>query len=559
MLRVGRWITLPAMRCSGVFLALVLGCSQSMVGDADGGVDGGPPVCGAADPCEEGPPLAVPLRLRPADVLANQIGDSIARIVRWEEAEAGGSVGPFAQPFPTAPLVSARLDALSAIATDEAERIVSECADSVCIDDRVAALVAATFARPLPLDELGSLTESLGGRTATEVEAAILQAFLSPDAWLVREVGSPLSAGDRARRAAAAFWRSGPDAALLRAFASGESSDRIVTRLSSDARASRGFERFHDRLLGPSLGEGELAERMAEETDAYLESVVSSPEASYSDWIAAPYTFVDDALAAHYELPDRPGDTLTRVSLDPGRATLLAHGSLTSGRTIPLRGAFVAGRIRCQDLPAPPPDIEPTPPAGDGVTERENYEAQLAPACVGCHELFDPFGFALEAFDRDGSFRTMEAGLAIDDGYTERCIGRAFLPAGSGAGSLGQWLAGDAAAHTCFARQWTRYLTRAEPSGCEVAGLAFAPASGQLRDLYAALVTADATRPVEAPREPLGSFTFAPFAGDVRLGAIDAAIGRLDEWRSATTRDEDLAFLDQLGAQWRELRMRLAG
>ncbi|MBO6938372.1 MAG: DUF1588 domain-containing protein [Deltaproteobacteria bacterium] len=540
-----------------LFAALLLvGCSSSTTVAPDAGVDAGPPVCGAPDPCIDGPPVENRLRMRPADVLANQIGDAIARVVRWDEPTLARPLGPFAtSPEPTDAMVGTRFDALRGIATDEAARIADECGDADCIDGRVATLIGAAFARPLDLDETSAIGDALGARSSAEVESVLLQGFLSPDAWVIREVGAPLSPGDRARRFAAAFWRSGPDGALLRAFASGEAPERIVDRLLGDARSRRGFERFHGELLGPTLGEGALVDRMVEETDAYLESIVSNPDATYADWIAAPHTFVDDALAEHYGLPDRPGPELSRVSLDPSRATLLAHGSITSGRSIPLRGAFVLERLLCRTVPSPPAAEPMPPPPSDGTTGRERYEALLEPPCVGCHATFDPFGFALEAYDSEGGFRSVDSGRPIDDGYPETCIGTTLLPEGSGAGALGSWLAAEPDAHACFARQWTRYLTQADPGECQVDELGFDPESGRLRDLHAALVLADATRSVA--RDPIGSHPFVASAGDLGLSAIDATIARIDEWHSAETSDADRALLGRLRDQWALLRMRL--
>jgi hypothetical protein len=39
---------------------------------------------------------------------------------------------------------------------------------------------------------------------------------------------------------------------------------------------------------------------------------------------------------------------------------------------------------------------------------------RATPVCASCHKLMDPIGFALENFDAVGSWRTQEAGGAID-------------------------------------------------------------------------------------------------------------------------------------------------
>ena len=53
------------------------------------------------------------------------------------------------------------------------------------------------------------------------------------------------------------------------------------------------------------------------------------------------------------------------------------------------------------------------------------------PVCASCHQLIDPFGFALENFDLVGRWRDIDAGEPIDatavltDGTARRRPGRA--------------------------------------------------------------------------------------------------------------------------------------
>jgi hypothetical protein len=46
---------------------------------------------------------------------------------------------------------------------------------------------------------------------------------------------------------------------------------------------------------------------------------------------------------------------------------------------------------------------------------REQMEAHRAnPACIGCHQLMDPIGFALEQYDAIGRWRTTDGANVID-------------------------------------------------------------------------------------------------------------------------------------------------
>jgi hypothetical protein len=71
--------------------------------------------------------------------------------------------------------------------------------------------------------------------------------------------------------------------------------------------------------------------------------------------------------------------------------------------------------------PDPPPDVPPLEaPAADAAgnahqpTIREQMEMHRQnPACSGCHQLMDPFGFALEPFDAIGRWRDDDNGSPI--------------------------------------------------------------------------------------------------------------------------------------------------
>ena len=46
---------------------------------------------------------------------------------------------------------------------------------------------------------------------------------------------------------------------------------------------------------------------------------------------------------------------------------------------------------------------------------RERMEQhRVSPTCATCHKMMDPVGFALEAFDAAGAYRTTEAGRKLD-------------------------------------------------------------------------------------------------------------------------------------------------
>src|SRR5262249_51279128 len=82
------------------------------------------------------------------------------------------------------------------------------------------------------------------------------------------------------------------------------------------------------------------------------------------------------------------------------------------------RGLFVRTRLLCQEMSPPPKKafaVPLTAATDKSMTTREKYLRHTQdPMCKGCHELMDPIGFGLEAFDAIGGFRTKENGFDVD-------------------------------------------------------------------------------------------------------------------------------------------------
>ena len=160
--------------------------------------------------------------------------------------------------------------------------------------------------------------------------------------------------------------------------------------------------------------------------------------------LAARYTFFDERLAHHYGIDGVRGSYFRRVALpaDSPRGGLLGHGSIltatsVANRTSPVvRGAWIVENLLGAEVPPPPPGVEADlsgarSPA-EAKTLRQRMEAHRAnPVCASCHQLIDPFGFALENFDLVGRWRDADAGEPIDatavltDGTARRRAGGA--------------------------------------------------------------------------------------------------------------------------------------
>ena len=141
--------------------------------------------------------------------------------------------------------------------------------------------------------------------------------------------------------------------------------------------------------------------------------------------LSADYTFVNERLARHYEIPGVYGERFRRVTLGgTQRGGLLGQGSIlmvTSypDRTSPVvRGVWLLENILGMPPPPPPPSVpalEPKTEDGQLRSMKEQMALHRAnPACAVCHVRIDPVGFALENFDGVGRWRTERDGIPID-------------------------------------------------------------------------------------------------------------------------------------------------
>jgi len=141
--------------------------------------------------------------------------------------------------------------------------------------------------------------------------------------------------------------------------------------------------------------------------------------------LQADYTFLNERLAKHYQIPHVYGSRFRRVALAPEdrRGGLLRHGSILTvtsyaTRTSPvIRGNWILENIVGTPPPPPPDDV---PALEDNNVDqtlpmRERLSQHRAnKACAVCHKLMDPVGFALENFDAIGRWRTHEKGRELD-------------------------------------------------------------------------------------------------------------------------------------------------
>jgi hypothetical protein len=243
-------------------------------------------------------------------------------------------------------------------------------------------------------------------------------------------------------RLATFLWNDVPDGQLAELARRGELDDpgvmkRQVVRMLRDPRSDALVKNFFTRWLlldklkaaspDPAVFpqfDHELLEAMGTETRLFLQSQLREDRDALELW-TAPYTFVNERLARHYDLRGVSGRDFRRVTpLNPNRAGLLGHASLLtvlsqSSRTSPTaRGKFVLSRFLGIEASPPPLNVPPLPePPGNtagSLRDRLVVQHKSNPACANCHAMFDPLGFALENFDATGRWRTTDGGVPID-------------------------------------------------------------------------------------------------------------------------------------------------
>jgi hypothetical protein len=179
-----------------------------------------------------------------------------------------------------------------------------------------------------------------------------------------------------------------------------------------------------DPNLFPEFDEN-LREAFQRETELFIESQLRD-DRSVMELLDANYTFLNERLARHYQIPGVIGSRFRRVTLgDDRRGGLLGQGSILTvtsygNRTSPvLRAKWVLENLLGTPPPPPPGDVPPFPAEQGENGEIRSVRERLSqhrknPVCANCHAPMDPLGFALENFDAVGKWRTIDANAPID-------------------------------------------------------------------------------------------------------------------------------------------------
>lgn len=209
----------------------------------------------------------------------------------------------------------------------------------------------------------------------------------------------------------------------------------------------------------------ELAEAMNTEVTRFVNDIVFDNPTSFLDVLRSESRFVNQRLVAdvYRGLPNISTDwqlvdfSSAPLALEeragiltmPAILSIFSHGVLNSPTR---RGLFIREQLLCGSVPPPPPsvdvNIQPPPPDLTLRNYLEDVHA-AAPACVNCHTMMDPLGFAFEHFDAIGQWRATDNGLPVDSSVQSFD----FPTTLSGPRELAEALAADERVPMCWIQQ----------------------------------------------------------------------------------------------------------
>ncbi len=309
----------------------------------------------------------------------------------------------------------------------------------------------ATHAELMRLLGIVSSAEKDGEGPDSSIELALRAVLASPQflfqgAMALHSIqpGPPLPPNDfkLASRLSYFLWSSMPDEELFREAAQGtlgrpETLRTQVLRMLRDRKARalavnfaaqwlqiRKLDQFTpDPVLFPRFDES-LKSAMLEETRLFF-ARIQDEDRSVLEFLDADYTFVNDRLARHYEIPGVVGEQFRRVSLaGTARGGVLTQASVLAATSNPTRTSPVKrGKWILENIlgapPSPPPSGVEALKEGQGAiragTLRDRLQQHRSdPSCAACHRQMDPLGFALENFDAVGAWRMRDGDQPID-------------------------------------------------------------------------------------------------------------------------------------------------
>ncbi len=369
-------------------------------------------------------------------------------------------------------------------------------ASDPCVESFVRDFGLRAFRRPLDEDEVAQWTDLVTDVSEPDVweglRLTVGGMLQSPNFVYRVELGEPdpdddtrlrFTGYEMATRLSYLLWDTTPDAELLAAAADGslatkdgvmEQAERLLAAPRSRDSVRAFFSQYYDlsRLNGINRSQEEypdfnslMPDQMRAEVELLVEDVVYRQDADFRTIYSTRRTHVTNHLAKLYGIEAPGASPITFVPVDlpedgprGGLLTLSAFLTMNAHETETsptLRGKYVRDRVLCDEVPAPPDDVDldTQPDESDPQTLRERLEEHREnPVCAACHAFIDPPGFLFENFDSVGAYRTVDSlGLELD------ASGELDGTEMADASELGPYLAQDPRVGTCVVQQLYRH------------------------------------------------------------------------------------------------------
>ncbi len=495
--------TFSTKRILAALLLLPLSCVGQLHGpdgDGDGGGDGSGDSLDPADCSELGPPM---LRRLTGVQLRNTL---VAVFQDPNVPDSDVLVDPVVNGF--------RIDATEAVIRDlDAQKLMTyaetvadwaatqklgqlvtcDQADAACRRQFIADLGGRLHRQPLSDEQVAAYEQLLGQEPsfAEGAEVVIATMLQSPYFIYRREIGEPdpdragenrLTPYELASNLSYMLTDRPPDGELMTAaregrLATSEDLEREARRLLGTQEAAetmghfvRGWLETDDletraKVDASNQLTAEVRTAMLAETTAFFVDLVRSG-GGVKELVTAPYTFINQTLGNYYQIFNVGGDQLQRVDIPDGTRAygVLGHGSILTRHALAdsssptQRGKLVRQRFLCEEIPPPPPNVNPMlgDPMG-AVTTRQRYEQHVVDdTCRACHERMDLIGFAFENYDGFGRPRDQEGGVSIDATGTLKGTPDGDLPL-DGVASVSEYLAASPKVEECLVRYMSYY------------------------------------------------------------------------------------------------------
>jgi len=417
----------------------------------------------------------------------------------WYEAVTQAAVA-------TASEVVERLPLLAGFKAGDKER-----ADK--LQEFLPRLATLAYGRPLTEEEdqlYRNILFAQAENPEIAVRRGVMLALTSPEFLYTPwdSSGNQPDAHQLASRLSLALWDSVPDQTLLHAAHQGELSSeaQIVAqakRMLNNPRTRykmRGFfdhwleieerDLSKDEQLFPDFDEA-LVVDLRRSLDLFIEDVVWSEASDYRQLLLADYMMLNPFLKEFYQSGQGESEALEEQGLPTDmtmfekvsfpkdqRSGILTHPYLLSAfayhnNTSPIhRGVFLTRNIVGRALKPPPMAIAfKDSDFPEDITMREKITQLTSDtACMACHSIINPLGFALESFDAVGRWRTHEKDKPVNT-LSEYLTEDGESIQVQRARDIARFAVEDELAHTAFVAQMFFHLVKQSPDAFEPGAL----------------------------------------------------------------------------------------